>query len=143
MLILDQISPSKLIDKSYILDIKPTPNGYYQYLGIIFGLLLAAAIYLSLRKSGNSFQKLRRKFVNLFLTIGLIGLTLIFFRFEGIAYLGSRLMIVILMLVFVLWLGVICWYRYYILPKELKEKLEKEKFEKYLPKNTKTYLRRG
>ena len=73
------------------------------------------------------------------LIIGFFGLALIFFRFEAIPYLGSRLMLLILFLVFLIWGILIIYYWLRIMPREIKKKKEKENFEKYLPTGRQVY----
>jgi len=135
MNILSQIQPERLFQKSYLLEVTPEAKGLYQYLAIPFGILLILALIFSLRaKRGEEiFQKLNLKIANLLFFTGLAGLALIFFRFEQIPYLGSRLFLLVLLAVFLAWLGLIIWYKFLILPKEIERDEKQKIFEKYLP----------
>ncbi len=130
---LSQIDPKKLLQKDYIFQINPYTDGFYKYLGIIFGLMLVAAVILIFKKPREIYRKLNSKLITLLLIIGFFGLALIFFRFEAIPYLGSRLMLLILFLAFLVWGISIIYYWLMIMPREIKKKKEREDFEKYLP----------
>lgn len=133
--IISQINLSKLLEASYIFEKTPAAKGLYLYLAIVFGLLLVLALILiiQLKKKEKIYKKLHTKIINLLLFTGFLGLVLIFFRWQQIPYLGSRFFMLVLAGVVIIWLGVIYWYRFLILPKEI-EKYEKQKiFEKYLP----------
>ncbi len=130
---LSQIDFGKLFQKEYLLEINPDANGLYKYLTIVFGLMIILSVVLFLKKPAEVYKKLYGKVISLFLIVGLIGIALIFFRFEAMPYLGSRLMFLVLIFVFLIWLGLIVYYRLIILPKEIKQKKVKENFEKYLP----------
>lgn len=103
---------------------------------IIFALMIIVAILIRWRmkrQDRQDWQKIRANLVNLFLTTGIIGLILLFFRIEGISFFSARFWWVILLLVFLIWLIMIAWHGLKILPKELKKKKEEEEFRKYLP----------
>lgn len=112
----------------------PAAGGLYQYLAIVFGLMIILSVVLFLKKPAEIYRKLYGKVISLFLIVGLIGIALIFFRFEAMPYLGSRLMFLVLIFVFLIWFGLIVYYRLIILPQEIRQKKEKENFEKYLPR---------
>lgn len=133
MINIDQIKIQKLFEKDYLFQASPTPTGLYLYIGIIFIIFIAIAIYLAFNKKKDIYTKLRHKFIYILSSIGVIGLALLFFRYEGIAYLGSRIILITLLGVFIFWLLTIVYYRYIILPKEIRRKIAKDNFEKYLP----------
>lgn len=134
--ILKQINLKKLFDLDRVFEIDPAPEGLYFYLAIPFGILLLAALVLAVLapRKNKMYQKLLVKWAYLFLTIGLIGEAVIFFRYQGIVYLGSRVVLYLLFLLFILWASSICLYWFGIIPKEKKKLEEKKKFEKYLPR---------
>jgi uncharacterized membrane protein YdcZ (DUF606 family) len=131
----DQIDPGKLLDRSYIFEVTPESNSSYLYLALLYGLLIILAVVLGLlsKKKIIPIKKLYRGIQNLFLYTGIIGLILIFFRWQGLPYLGSRLMVILLGLFFIVWLLLIILYRFFTLPKIIIEIQERENFEKYLP----------
>ena len=136
--IIHQIDLSKFLNFGYIFESNPSSEGLYRYLLIIFGVeIIGAVIVYFFNRQKGIFKKLKNGFFSLFLTTGIIGLTIIFFRQQQIPYLGSRLLLVLLLVTFLIWLGFIIRYWLITLPKEIIQKKQKEKFEKYLPKNTK------
>lgn len=132
----NQIQISKLFRADYIFDITPKTTGLYQYLGIGFVLLglIALVLWWLNRKKPKLKKEFFGKIIALFTTTALLGLVLLFFRMQEIPYLASRLMMLSLLLMFVIWGGFIIYYRFRVLPKEFKKTKEKENFERYLPK---------
>jgi hypothetical protein len=130
-----QINPTKLIDGSYIFESSPNSEGLYINLAIFFGLMIITACVMKLFIKPT--KAIRKKFIDklfyLLLIIGILGLIWVFARFEEIAYLRSRITIILLFCVFIAWAMEIVFYRSYIVPKELIKIRQKEKFEKYLP----------
>lgn len=132
---LSQFSPVKFFQPGYIFEITPPADGLYLYLGIMFVLALAWGMIIAVRakKKEKIFRKLQFKVANLLIFFGVFGLLLTFFRFEGIAYLGSRLAMLFMLVISLGWGFGIGWYKFFSLPRE-REKYEKQKiFEKYLP----------
>lgn len=134
---LKQIAPQKLLDGNYIFQATPNPEGMYKYLGIIFVLLIIAA--LALKIFFKSLNPVRKKIINkiiyFLLIIGLSGIFWIFFRFEQIAYIGSRLILIVIILAIIIWGLQICFYWLIYAPKEFSRIKQKESFEKYLPRS--------
>lgn len=132
---LDQIQPNKFFLKSYLFEVQPNSEGLYWYLSIIFVVFILAALILIVvsKKKDKIFKILYAKIINLLIFAGLVGLGLIFLRYEGIPYLGSRLFLLILLLTVIIWSIAIAWYRWKILPQKIKEEKKRQAFEKYLP----------
>lgn len=100
---------------------------------IFFGLLiLFALLYLFLK--GDAAKVLLRKYYFCFLTTGICGYLYLFGRYEGLAWLGAGITLVVIVIMFVLWLiyNTIITLRY--IPKYQKEKTVTDIYEKYLPK---------
>lgn len=137
MVFLSQINLTKLFRADYIFEVSPAVIGLYLYFSIIFGILIVLAVifFFLLRRKNRIYHKLQKRVFIFFVTIGIIGLLLIFFRFEKITYLGSRLMFLVLMTTFVLWGGWIAFYIIFDLPKEKQKLFKKQKFIKYLPRH--------
>ncbi len=131
---LTQIDLRKLIQKDYLLEITPSTDGFFKYLVIIFGLFITVAVYLIIRKPPEIYKKYFVKLINLFLVTGVVGLMLIFFRWQATPYMGSRVVFLSFLISIFVWLLFILWYRFFIFSKEIQEKIEKENFEKYLPR---------
>lgn len=122
-----------------LFEVTPSSAGDYLFLTIFFAALIIGSIVSAILKikANRLLKKFYGNCYGLLLTMGLIGLLLIFFRFEAVPYLASRLAILIWFLVFVLWLGNILIYRFVVYPKAIQANIAKEKFEKYLPKKKK------
>ena len=135
MSLINQIVPKKLFEPGRIFEITPPSEGLYRYLAILFGLFIAIAIFLAFyaKRQKPIFKDFAERLFNLFLSTGIIGEFLIFSRWQGIPYLGSRLILLLLAAVFVGWGGWLLWYYLIIQPKKIEELKEKEIFEKYLP----------
>lgn len=127
--------PKKLLEPGYIFEVSPSAEGLYRFLAILFGLmiLLAFILIIKAKKQEEIFKKLYSKIINLLLFSGFFGLVLLFFRFEGIPYLGSRLLMLILFVVAFVWFLLICYYKFRILPREIENFKKQKIFEKYLP----------
>lgn len=139
MNLLSVIDFKKLVDMTWIFEKTPSVQGMYLYLAIVFGLCVIAAIIIGLlyAKQNKVFRKVYSMVYNLLLTVGLIGLFLVLMRYQSISYLGSRFLLYVLALVVIMWVNQVLVYRYLELPKEIQRKLEREKFERYLPKTKK------
>lgn len=79
-----------------------------------------------------------RKFGNIGLTMGLLGLLWLFFRQERIPFFAWRFWLLFWIFVLALWLPQTIRYAFKRLPEIKKEKWEREMREKYLPKNKKS-----
>lgn len=136
MNLLSLIDFRKLVDATWIFEKTPSSQGMYLYLAIVFGLCVIAAIAIGLlhSKQNKTFRKVYSMVYNMLMTVGLIGLFLVLMRYQSISYMGSRFLIYVLVLVVLMWVNQILVYRYLELPKEIKKKQERERFEKYLPK---------
>jgi len=135
MAFLSQIDLTKLFRSDYIFEASPVASGLYLYFLIIFGIFIVLSVifFFIARRKDKTYHKLQKRAFIFFVVMGIIGLLLIFFRFEQIPYLGSRLMFLALVLTLILW-G--CWIGFYVifkLPKEKQKIFKKQKFNKYLP----------
>ncbi len=108
------------------------------YLVSFFGLLIILAViswwyFRAKRNEVKLWSKIQVSFFNLFFYTGIAGLVIAFFRWQQIAYFGSRFFDLVLVFIFLAWLVNILIYRYSIFSKELKSHYDKKNFEKYLP----------
>lgn len=134
--ILSNLNLGKYFDPSYIFETSPTSDGLSWDLLIIFGafVLIAMIIFFLFRKLKYKAQRqIKRHLFNLFLTIGLVGILLWFFRVQQIPYIGGRFTFYLLALVFIVWGGWILYFTIFKLKRDIKKEQEKEKFLKYLP----------
>lgn len=136
MNLLSVIDFKKLVDATWIFEKNPSTQGMYLYVAAVFGLCVIGAIVIGLAyaKQNKVYRKVYSMVYSMLLTIGLIGLSLVLMRYQGVSYLGSRFLLYVLFLVVLMWVNQILVYRYIDLPKEIKKKQERERFEKYLPK---------
>ena len=132
------INPKKLFEPSYIFEKTPSANSDYLYLAIVFGLFIVLAIvfwfiYGKKKKNLPVLSSLQGRFFNIFFYTGISGLVLIFFRFQQIPYLGSRLFLLILILVFIIWSIYLLYFYFKILPQKISKFREEQIYNKYLP----------
>lgn len=130
-----QIDFSKLIDPSYLLD----PNPPYQFAGmwVLFGLfvlMLIAVAVLSLYRFQEWQEPYRKYAITPLWVTSLIGFILLFSRNQSIPYLSARLLLLLTILAFLLWLG----YSFTVARKKVERAKilyeQREKLAKYLPK---------
>lgn len=135
MNIFSQINFSKFLDKSYVFETKPDSSGLYKYLLIVFVAFIIGAIVLIIkqRKMEKIYHKLYAKIISLFMFTSIAGFAYMFFRWQEIPYISSRITLIALLLTFIIWLALILLYKYLTLPKEIKEYKQNKIFEKYLP----------
>lgn len=80
---------------------------------------------------------LRAKFFNFFLTIGIIGVFISLFRWESISYIGSRFVMLLLLIVAIIWYCLIAIYSITKMPREIKLRKNQDRYAQYLPKTKK------
>lgn len=90
--------------------------------------------FLSHRREENEIKKALRRFGNLGLAMGFLGLLWLFFRQERVAFFAWRFWLAFWLLGFVWWLGAVIRYTIKRLPEIKKERWEREMRAKYLPK---------
>ncbi|MEI6039812.1 MAG: hypothetical protein WCP93_00450 [Candidatus Berkelbacteria bacterium] len=136
MNLLSPVDFKKLVDTNWIFEIKPNPQGEYLYLAVVFGFgfILALILSFTIDLIQKEYRKFYAKIMYLLYTICSIGLILIVFRWQNVAYLGSRFGLYLLFVFSLYWLIDIIIYRLKVVPMEIKKKRERERFEKYLPK---------
>jgi len=125
---------------AYLFNPYPGTNfGYYLASVVVFGLLLVCGITLlviALRiDKKNPKRKLFKKFSDLGFTIGIIGFILLFFRYENVAYLSSRFLLLLLLIIVLVWLSFIIFYILRRYPKERVKYQEYLRISKYLKKS--------
>lgn len=97
-------------------------------------ILAIVASFLRKRKQTNSvYKKFYQKISSFLFTFSIVGLILLFFRYQLIPFLGMRGWTLIWWAVSIVWLVFVLKYLFVDLPKKRQEQLLKEEFEKYLP----------
>lgn len=129
----------KFFTPSYLFDLRPTIDRETAiFLLVFFGILIIGGIIARImqgtKKHDQYIAKLFSKYVSLLVTMGLIGVVLVWFRYETAAIFSARFWLVLWVILFAIWLVKIVKYQYTVIP-QAKEKSEQRKiFNKYLPK---------
>lgn len=127
------ISPSYWLTHQH-----PVPQNWVTFLTVLFGLLVLAGLVTMLLSWRHSFlapvRTLLRRISAFGWTMGLIGLLLLFFSTQQVAFLSARLMYLIWGVAALVWLYKIVYYGFFILPARFTEQRERREREKYLPK---------
>lgn len=106
------------------------------WVAFFLALVLAGLIckYIRHIKEEREIKEVLRRFGNLGLVMGFLGLLWLFFRQERVAFFAWRFWLSFWLLGFVSWLLALIRYAIKRLPEIKREKLEKEMRAKYLPK---------
>ncbi|MFC1686549.1 hypothetical protein ACFLZS_01310 [Patescibacteria group bacterium] len=131
---------NQLLELSFWFERTPGPAGsYFTRLSFVFGFLFLAALVIYLftakvkRKDFNPVRaKLWRKVYICFFTVSIVGGILIFLRYEQIPFLSLRVLMLVLLIGFLIWLGLILRYYLTTFKEELSEHQEEERKSKYL-----------
>ncbi|PIU24176.1 hypothetical protein COT12_02495 [Candidatus Berkelbacteria bacterium CG08_land_8_20_14_0_20_39_8] len=101
----------------------------------IFLLFIIISIFLGYNRSIH--KGLRSRLFNFFLTIGILGVIVLFFRFESIPYVGSRIVIFALIVVAIIWYFAITIYSFGKMQVEIRAIKNHQRYVQYLPKSKK------
>lgn len=123
---------------NHLLNLRPEPLHHSAITAglIIFGAMVVFAIACKIasRKTKDGLKiKGYRKLFNLFLAMGLIGFVYLFFAWQGIVLLSSRLVLLTWLVITLIWLLFILKYLLLEVPKTRKQIQTRRQFEKYLP----------
>ncbi len=104
----------------------------------VFGALVVLAILIRIiqkvSQKDSFYKSLLQKYFVMFLTMGLAGLFLVWFRYERAYFLSARFWLLVWLIGLVVWLVFVLKYQFKVVP-QAREKLQKTKeFNKYLPK---------
>ena len=127
---------TEFFSKDYLLN--PSPNyqtRLYIPLIIFFGFLLAMAIFTRFMKS--EYKVLVNRYYYCFLTVSILGYIYLFSRYEGLPWLGSRLLFAITIFLLLSWLLYNTISIILYVPKYKKQSDTSKIYEKYLPKQKK------
>ncbi len=130
----------KFFDPVYLFDKQPNPESKLFFgLAIVASFMIIASglvwlIYVRKERTLPLYSLVREPVVRWLFMGGFVGLILIFFRFEGIAYLSSRFLLFIWAAILVIWLGLILRYILKKFPKERSLYQEQSLRQRYLPK---------
>ena len=108
------------------------------FLLAIFGAVIIAGIFFKVIQKigrGDSFsKKLWQKYHLMFLTLGVIGVILTWFRYERVYVLSARFWLLVWLLGLVFWLALILKYQIKNIPPAREKSQRTNDFNKYLPK---------
>jgi len=115
----------------------PTPDPvsvFYLPLGILFGVLVILSVVIALFAKGD-YRRMFKPYIMPFSISGIAGLIHLGSRYETLPWLASRFFLVMVFTVFIAWLlGIAIWMAGQV-PQWRAEKIAKDKFDRYLPKN--------
>lgn len=129
----------------HLLSFSPGPFGMFfqKFLAVVFGAILVSGIaawaifFFRFRKNSPVWAELWRRIFHFGITMGLSGLLLLFFARQEIYVFGARFW-------FLLWLALAAGWTIFImrhafvrLPRRMKERKERRRLGKYLPKKKK------
>ena len=123
-----------IFSQKYLFDPVPTSESrLYIPLLVLFALCLIGSLIIKLPSDLN--KKIKNRFFYALLIPGILGFIYLFSRYEGLPWLGSRFNLALILGLVIIWnLALVIWAAKYI-PKIKKAKVEKENFNKYLPKS--------
>jgi uncharacterized membrane protein YdcZ (DUF606 family) len=131
---------SRLKDWQYLSDpYPPTEIAHKNLFLIVAGasILVGFLVWLiidQLQKKYEIYENIKFRLFYFWLFFGIISSILIFFRLAGVPYFGSRLLVLLFLLSFLIWFILILIYIWRKFPIELAEFKDKLRKERYLPK---------
>jgi len=103
----------------------------------VFGLLFLFAVYCFWHQSAKSLTGVQRKLYNKLgnwsICFSVLGLALVFFKYEMIPYFGMRLWLPLWVVICLVWAGFIVKYIKFEAPAALAESERRKALQKYLP----------
>jgi len=128
------MTATEFFSKNYLFNPNtPGESRIYIPLIILFGSLILFAVLSKLVRNHEA-RKISGKYFVSFLTIGILGFFYLFFRYEELPYLGSRLFLLLILLTLFVWIAVNSIWAVRFIPKYREQKKIEERYEKYLPK---------
>ena len=129
----------KFTDKEWLFNPVPPAQFYFFWLLFAFfaSLIILAILfyfYFTFIKKQSLYQKIKNRFLNLFLICGIVGIILLGFRNQNIPYFSSNLLMLLIILIFIVWLLVNLLFLFISFRKEIKDFKRKKEIERYLPK---------
>lgn len=119
----------------------PVPEAWQLGLTIFFSVIVAigliATICSFIKKFKKPFRSLFSKLSGWGWTMGLLGLVLLFFSVEQIAFISARMFYLFWLVLAVYWLYTIIRYAIKDIPRVIEQQKEKVEANKYLPKRKK------
>ncbi|MCX6812022.1 MAG: hypothetical protein NTW79_00140 [Candidatus Berkelbacteria bacterium] len=125
--------PQNFLTTEYLFSaVRPAdPKRFLIELGI-FAIIIIIAIILGFNKKIH--RGLKNRLYNFLLTIGILGVIILWFRWESINYLGNRFVEILLLLTIVIWYFAITAYAVFKMPREVRLRKSEDRYRYYLPK---------
>jgi hypothetical protein len=122
-----------IFSQKYLFNPLPTAESrLYIPLLVLFALCIIGALLMKLPEKLN--KKVKNRFFYALFSPGIAGFIYLFSRHESLPWLGSRFILALILATLIIWnLVLIIWAVRYI-PRIKKVKIEKEEFDKYLPR---------
>lgn len=132
-------SPFKFFQPAYLFELRPyTYPQTIKAMLIFFGLMIVVGVGLKIYKETKKLEKFQNKllerYFSLLTTMGIIGVLIVWLRFERVNLLASRFWLLIWVIILLIWLYPILKYQLVVAPVAQKRAIEKKLFQKYLPK---------
>jgi len=127
-------------DSIYLYSAVPPYNQKFLMIMLIIFVIMGLggwAVWSLMKKRVNKkplYGEIRSRLASLLFTIGGIGLVLVFFEWQAIPYLSSRLLLAILLIIFLFWISSILRYIQRDFSWKLKDFEQHERYKKYLPR---------
>lgn len=130
-----------LLDQGWWFNPRPVPLGpslvgdIFAFLGwvLVTGIVLNV-VAMALGKRDALRAGIAARFGKLLTVTGLLGYLFLFFTYEAIPLLGMRFWFGLVLIMFIVWAAKIGVYLAKDYPKEVKNRQDRFRFEKYLPK---------
>ncbi len=132
-------SPINFFQPAYLFELRPyTYPQTIKAMLIFFGLLIVVGVGLKIYKETQKLEKFQTKllerYFSLLTTMGIIGILIVWLRFERVTLLAGRFWLVLWVILFAVWIYPILKYQLKVAPAAQKRANEKKLFQKYLPK---------
>jgi len=121
------------LSKEYLFSSEAPAN--QQLFLITVGIFLFFVIISAFISYSKKIHKgLKNRLFNFLLTTGLVGLIISFLRYESVAYIGTRFVMIVFLSVSVIWYFSVTFYSIFKMPKEINLIKNHQRYTQYLPK---------
>jgi hypothetical protein len=124
----------QIFNSDFLFNSTPPPESrLYLPLIIFFGVLILLSIGSRFLKG--DLKRFSTGYYFNFLATGILGYIYLFGRYEGLAWIGSRLLLLLIFIIFTIWLLLDAFLLFLQLPAYVEEKDRESRYSKYLPKS--------
>lgn len=135
------IEPTKLLNPTYLFDRRPDSEGILIIVAAVIWMLFllgSGVVWLTMSGAVRRFpplSELRSRITTFLFITGFVGLNLVFFRWQGLAYAGSRIWLLIWFIATLIWFIFLLVYRLKRYPRLARLYEATRQFERYLPRS--------